>query len=171
PVNLPSPVTDCVKVQTADEMYQQVFTRIAEQDIFIGCAAVADYKVKEIAPQKIKKNDKQLALTLIKNPDIISEVATSENRPTLVVGFAAETENLLDNASTKLLRKNLDMICANDVGSLATGFGSEQNRILLLMRSSDEHIDSEQLPLASKKELSKQIVNIIAQRYNQKKSK
>ncbi|HFB65247.1 MAG TPA: bifunctional phosphopantothenoylcysteine decarboxylase/phosphopantothenate--cysteine ligase CoaBC [Aeromonadales bacterium] len=171
PVNLPSPVADCVKVQTADEMYQQVFARIAEQDIFIGCAAVADYKVKEIATQKIKKNDKQLALTLIKNPDIISEVATFENRPTLVVGFAAETENLLDNASAKLLRKNLDLICANDVGSLTTGFASDQNKILLLMRSSEEHIESEQLPLASKKELSKQIVNIIAQRYNQKKSK
>lgn len=171
PVNLTSPVADCVQVQTADEMYQQVFTRIAEQHIFIGCAAVADYKVKEIATQKIKKNDKQLALTLIKNPDIISEVATSENRPTLVVGFAAETENLLDNASAKLLRKNLDMICANDVGSVATGFGSEQNRILILSHSPGDQIDSEQLSLASKKELSKQIVNIIAQRYNQKKAK
>ena len=108
---------------------------------------------------------------MIKNPDIISEVATFENRPTLVVGFAAETENLLDNASAKLLRKNLDLICANDVGSLTTGFASDQNKILLLMRLSEEHIESEQLPLASKKDLSKQIVNIIAQRYNQKKSK
>ncbi len=168
PVNLKVPVKDCVQVQSAAQMYQQTMTRLAEQDIFIGCAAVADYRVKEIAPQKIKKTNQELVLTLVKNPDIITEVTTSENRPTLVVGFAAETEDLQKNASEKLQQKNLDMICANDVSSSATGFGSEQNQILLLTRHSSKEIQRELLELSSKKAQAKQIVKHIAQRYHKK---
>ncbi len=171
PVNLASPVANTKQVQTAEEMYQQTLAELAEQEIFIGCAAVADYKVKTIAPQKIKKKAQQLALTLIKTPDILFEVATSENRPTLVVGFAAETENLCENATDKLQRKKLDMICANDVSSVSTGFASDQNRILLLTRSHNDGLESLQLPLASKKELAKQIVKMIARQYHQRQLK
>ena len=109
---VPERVT-CLKVTSADEMLHLVLSRMQDVDIFIGVAAIADYRPAKEEKQKIKKHKNQIDLTLIKNPDIISEVASLPNRP-YIVGFAAETENILENGIEKLTRKNLDLLFAND---------------------------------------------------------
>ncbi len=147
-----------IMVESAREMQQQVMEQLDSQHIFVGCAAVSDYAVAEPASQKIKKSSDQLVLTLVKNPDIITEVASSEIRPKLVVGFAAETENVAENASLKLASKGLDMICANDVSAEDTGFGSDLNRLILVTAS-----EQQLLELASKTKQAEQIVEKITQ--------
>ena len=117
---VPERVT-CLKVTTADEMLHLVLSRMQDVDIFIGVAAIADYRPAKEEKQKIKKHKNQIDLTLIKNPDIISEVASLPNRP-YIVGFAAETENILENGIEKLTRKNLDLLFANDATET---FGSD----------------------------------------------
>jgi len=103
-------------VNTAQEMFEAVKTSLESIDVFIGCSAVADYRVKNYSSQKIKKSNFQnLTLELEKNPDIIEFVGTASNRPALVIGFCAESENLLENAKQKLLNKNCDLIVANDI--------------------------------------------------------
>jgi phosphopantothenoylcysteine decarboxylase/phosphopantothenate--cysteine ligase len=138
-------------------MYQQVMQQLQTHQVFVGCAAVSDYRVEQPEAQKIKKNSDQLVLTLVKNPDIISKVASSEFRPKLVVGFAAETENLHNNAQSKLEQKQLDLICANDVSQKMTGFGSDLNQILLLTKESQQLLE-----LASKKQQAEKIVKKVA---------
>ncbi len=117
---VPERVT-CLKVTSADEMLHLVLSRMQDVDIFIGVAAIADYRPAKEEKQKIKKHKNQIDLTLIKNPDIISEVASLPNRP-YIVGFAAETENILENGVEKLTRKNLDLLFANDATET---FGSD----------------------------------------------
>lgn len=117
---VPERVT-CLKVTSADEMLHLVLSRMQDVDIFIGVAAIADYRPAKEEKQKIKKHKNQIDLTLIKNPDIISEVASLPNRP-YIVGFAAETENILENGIEKLTRKNLDLLFANDATET---FGSD----------------------------------------------
>ncbi len=134
PVTLDPPAgVERVMVSTAVDMHQavQACLQQARVDWFVGCAAVADYRPAEVAPQKIKKGDHELALTLVRNPDIISEVARSSLRPARVVGFAAETEQVEGHALKKLTAKGLDWICANRVGQ-GMGFARDDNRILLL---------------------------------------
>jgi phosphopantothenoylcysteine decarboxylase/phosphopantothenate--cysteine ligase len=127
-----------IMVESANQMQSAVNNHLKGQDIFVGCAAVADYHVLNPASEKLKKSDQQLVLTLEKNPDIIIEVASSEIRPKLVIGFAAETENVIQNATSKLHKKGLDMICANDVSGQNTGFGSEFNQLILITSDSQE---------------------------------
>ena len=114
PVNLPTPESvKRIDVISAAQMLAATHEAMADCDVFIGVAAVADYRPAEIAAQKIKKSDKQMQLTLIKNPDIISEVAQLEEKP-FVVGFAAETNDIVSNGKDKLKRKGLDMLFANN---------------------------------------------------------
>ena len=114
PVNLPTPESvKRIDVISAAQMLAATHEAIADCDVFIGVAAVADYRPAEIAAQKIKKSDEQMQLTLIKNPDIISEVAQLEEKP-FVVGFAAETNDIVSNGKDKLKRKGLDMLFANN---------------------------------------------------------
>ena len=114
PVNLPTPESvKRIDVISAVQMLAATHEAIADCDVFIGVAAVADYRPAEIAAQKIKKSDEQMQLTLIKNPDIISEVAQLEEKP-FVVGFAAETNDIVSNGKDKLKRKGLDMLFANN---------------------------------------------------------
>ena len=114
PVNLNTPekVTR-VDVITANEMLAACLAAIADADVFIGVAAVADYRPQQIANDKIKKDADQIQLTLVKNPDIIREIAKLASRP-LVVGFAAETSNIVANGEKKLANKGLDLLFAND---------------------------------------------------------
>lgn len=114
PVQLPTPegVTR-IDVESAQQMLAAVMEQVIDADVFIGVAAVADYRPESIASDKIKKTSETLQLTLVKNPDIIREVAQLEQRP-LVVGFAAETENIVANGEQKLAAKNLDLLFAND---------------------------------------------------------
>jgi len=116
PVSLDSPAgVNCIPVTSALEMRDAVIEQVSGVDIFIACAAVADYRVADVATQKIKKSGNRMQLELIPNPDIVREVTALENRP-FTMGFAAETENLEKNALEKLKRKKLDMIAANQVG-------------------------------------------------------
>ncbi len=137
-------------VESAREMRQLVQERFPACDIVIKAAAVADYRVKNVSDQKIKKNDAELTLVLEKNPDILKELGEMKQPHQTLVGFAAETQNLLQYAKGKLEKKNLDMIVANDVSKPQAGFNVNTNIIKLL-----KHDGSiEELPLMSKKELA-----------------
>ena len=132
PVNLETPSRlRRINVISAEQMREQVMQHVDTADIFISVAAVADYRPVQVASQKIKKNDEQTTITLVRNPDILAQVAASPNRP-FTVGFAAETENLVDNAYNKLKAKNVDMIVANDVAGNEDVFDSEDNAVTLL---------------------------------------
>ena len=137
PVSLPTPAgVSRIDVVTAAEMHTAVMTRVADCDVFIGCAAVADYRAADIAPQKIKKTGETLALHLVRNPDIIAAVAAHRPRP-FTVGFAAETDDLLVHARQKLERKGLDLVIANDVSRSDIGFGSDHNEVQVVSITGD----------------------------------
>ncbi len=129
PVNLPDPPgMEVVRVTTAHEMAQAVLDRVADAEIIVKTAAVSDYRPREIATHKIKKGDAEETLILEQNPDILREIgARKGNR--FLVGFAAETRDLRENASQKLRKKNLDMIVGNVITEAGAGFGSEDNRV------------------------------------------
>lgn len=126
PVNLTTPQgVRRINVISADDMLEQSLKHI-KSDIFIATAAVADYKVAEIAQQKIKKTGDTLQLNFVKNPDIVSTIAKQSERP-FIVGFAAETQNIEEYANGKLVNKKLDMIACNDVSRTDIGFGADDN--------------------------------------------
>lgn len=141
PTNIAPPIqVDTLFVNTALEMYDKVMTHIAGQDIFIATAAVSDYRVAEQADEKIKKTDDTMTLNLVKNPDILQGVATLAKRP-LCIGFAAETENVLENGKQKLQAKNLDMVCVNDVSQSDIGFDSDHNQLTLITQEDILRLD------------------------------
>lgn len=150
-----------IQVETAVEMQQAVLSHVGTTDIFIGCAAVADYRFDKPANLKIKKQHDSMQLTLLKNPDILAEVSALPDPP-FTVGFAAETDNLLQNAREKLLRKNLDLIAANQVGK-QQGYEQDDNALTVIWRDGQQD-----LPQAGKDKLARNLLRIIAQRYLQK---
>ena len=166
PVNLTTPQNvSRIDVISAQQMAEQAVGFAQKNAIFIGCAAVADYRVEQVAEQKIKKtgDNDELTLKLVKNPDIIATVAhLTQNRP-FVVGFAAETQNVADYAKDKLQRKNLDLICANDVSG-GQVFGQDQNTLHLFWKNGEKI-----LPLAEKGKLAEALVTEIVTRYKDKK--
>ncbi|MDD6910688.1 bifunctional phosphopantothenoylcysteine decarboxylase/phosphopantothenate--cysteine ligase CoaBC [Actinobacillus minor] len=165
PVNLATPQNvSRIDVISAQQMAEQAVSLAQKNAIFIGCAAVADYRVDQVAEQKIKKtgDNDELTLKLVKNPDIIATVAhLTQNRP-FVVGFAAETQNVADYAKDKLQRKNLDLICANDVSG-GQVFGQDQNSLHLFWQNGEKI-----LPLAEKGKLAEGLVEEIQKRYKEK---
>jgi len=137
PVSLPTPEgVNRVDVSSAEEMLAAVMENIATADVFVGVAAVSDYRPEKVAIAKIKKHDDTLELKLVKNPDIIREVAQLDSRP-LVVGFAAETESIVENGQKKLTDKKLDLLFANDAtttfnsDSIAVTAISDQGQVAL----------------------------------------
>lgn len=166
PVNLATPVNVTrIDVESAVEMEQQAVRFAQKSAIFVGCAAVADYRMAEIAPQKIKKttDNDELILKLVKNPDIIANVANlTENRP-FTVGFAAETQDVANYAKDKLKRKNLDLICANDVSG-GQVFGQDQNALHLFWQNGEK-----MLPLADKSKLAEALVHEIIEQFQHDK--
>ncbi len=158
PVSLPTPAgTTRVDVTTAQQMHDAVTRHLDACDIFIGVAAVADFRPNESAAQKIKKNaEAGLSLDLVQNPDIIAAVARSNVRP-IVVGFAAETQDALANARTKLVRKALDMIVVNDVSDQRIGFNSDDNAVTIITIDGEERID-----IGSKTEIARAIIDRVA---------
>ena len=145
PVQLATPVgVKRVDVSSAQQMFDAALAHATHSDIFIGCAAVADYRVANIATEKMKKQaDTALELKLVQNPDIIASVAAlSQNRP-FTVGFAAETQNVLQYAKDKLARKKLDLICANDVSNPQLGFNSDDNAVTLLWHSGEQALPAQ----------------------------
>jgi phosphopantothenoylcysteine decarboxylase/phosphopantothenate--cysteine ligase len=134
PTSLQPPYgVDCVHVKTAEEMREAVLGRRAGCHVIIKAAAVSDYRPKETAEQKIKKGAETLSMELEQNPDILAELGkTKDAYPCLLVGFAAETEDLLTHARQKLEAKNLDMIVANDVSRKDAGFEAETNTVKMI---------------------------------------
>ncbi|MDJ0806609.1 MAG: bifunctional phosphopantothenoylcysteine decarboxylase/phosphopantothenate--cysteine ligase CoaBC [Gammaproteobacteria bacterium] len=160
PVVLPTPVgVERVDVETATQMQGAVMARVETCDIFIGVAAVADYRPLAPAPQKIKKTSASVNLELVANPDILAEVAALEQGP-FTVGFAAETEGLEAYAEAKRISKGVDLIAANHVGSEKGGFESDENALLLLWDGGREA-----LPMMSKIKLAEQLGAVITKRY------
>ncbi|WP_316369175.1 bifunctional phosphopantothenoylcysteine decarboxylase/phosphopantothenate--cysteine ligase CoaBC [Candidatus Thiodiazotropha sp. CDECU1] len=155
----PSKITT-IQVETAAEMYSSVMAHVDNCDIFIAVAAVADYRPNHIASNKIKKNKEILALELVKNPDILAEVA-AKNDPPFTVGFAAETDQVEQYADEKRRRKQLDMIAANRVGSRVGGFESDQNALLLLWQDGRE-----ELPMMEKSYLAQRLAERIAKQFH-----
>jgi len=136
PVSLSSnPKAKLISINSADELLNEAYKAMESSDIFISCAAVADYKPLNSHDNKIKKNkDEMLDITLTKNPDILSSI--SEKYPDkFIVGFAAETENVEDNAKDKLINKNLNMIVANDVSDTSIGFDSDNNEVMIITQN------------------------------------
>ena len=164
PSNLPQPAgVHFINVTGAKEMHDEVMRQIDNADIFIAAAAVADYRPVEYADNKIKKSSDELEIKLVKNPDILADVANTSNPP-FCVGFAAETQNLEDNARLKLTKKKLDMIVANYVGKTNSGndfgFNSDKNAVTVITRDA-----SINFPENTKKQLAKNIINLIAENY------
>ena len=163
PVSLPVPEHVAVeRVNSALEMLASSERLLPECDIYIACAAVADYRPADVQTQKIKKGPEAVSLQLVKNPDIVATVAASEQRP-FTVGFAAETREVVDYARGKLERKGLDMIVANDVSDGSIGFNSDHNEVTVLWPGGEQVLEK-----ADKAALARQIVSLIAARLGQK---
>ncbi|GIC77421.1 bifunctional phosphopantothenoylcysteine decarboxylase/phosphopantothenate--cysteine ligase CoaBC [Moritella sp. F3] len=162
PVALAAPIScKLVKVTSALDMHAAVMADIQQQDIFIACAAVADYRPESVAEQKIKKtNSDEMVVRMIKNPDIVASVAALENSP-FTVGFAAETQDVEHYARDKMQRKNLAMIAANDVAQSGQGFNAEDNALTVFWPQG-----SIQIALASKQDVAAQLLQLIATQFN-----
>ncbi|BBL57021.1 bifunctional phosphopantothenoylcysteine decarboxylase/phosphopantothenate--cysteine ligase CoaBC [Methylomonas koyamae] len=164
PVQLPAPTgAELVEVETALQMHEAVLKACRNADVYIGAAAVADYRAKQIAAHKLKKAETGAdVIQLEKNPDIVADVAALQPKP-WVVGFAAETEDLENYALGKLRSKNLDMIAANWVGRAEGGFDSERNALQVFWRDGRKALE-----MADKTSLAVQLLQLIAERMHEK---
>lgn len=142
-----------IQIQTADEMMKQLKDIFPTTDVLIMAAAVADFKPVHVADQKIKKNDDEdiFTIKLTKNPDILQAIAATKTKHQFVVGFAAETQNLLENAEKKLSKKNADVILANNVAQVGAGFNVDTNKVTLLQKGQKPLV----WPLMSKEDVAR----------------
>jgi phosphopantothenoylcysteine decarboxylase/phosphopantothenate--cysteine ligase len=147
-----------IRALSADEMDQAVALESRDASVFIGAAAIADYRPAQRAEQKIKKTKESVTLTLERTPDVLANVAASRTNGLLVVGFAAETENVIANARQKLQSKKLDAIVANDVTRQDSGFDSRTNAITIITAQNDTPLE---LPTLSKSEAANRILDVI----------
>jgi phosphopantothenoylcysteine decarboxylase / phosphopantothenate---cysteine ligase len=157
-----------LKAESAEEMSAAVQTEMPGKTVFIGAAAVVDYRPLQVADQKMKKTDSEITLSLRRTPDILSQVSTTRSEGVLVIGFAAETENVINNARQKLRTKNLDVIVANDVSRNDSGFDVGTNAITIL-RQDQETV--EELPLMSKLDAAHRILDTIVSLRQKERSK
>jgi phosphopantothenoylcysteine decarboxylase/phosphopantothenate--cysteine ligase len=167
PVCLPTPERlTRIDIETAAEMLAAVESKLGECDIFISTAAVADYRPAQMAEQKLKKSDEVISLELARTEDVLAMVAARDEAP-FTVGFAAETENIIENAQGKLQAKGLDMIAANKIGKTGSGeplgVESEDNALRVFWPGGEQD-----LPRAHKSQLARQLVALIGQRYHEK---
>lgn len=157
PTALPDPPRcERVNVRSAEQMLRAVLDRVEQCDVYIGAAAVADYRPVAPRPAKIKKSAEAMEIKLVRNPDILGTLAERSRRPFLV-GFAAETDDVLHYARGKLEAKHLDMIAANQVGMPGSGFDSEHNELTLLLPNGGELA----LPRGSKRELARLLLEAV----------
>ncbi|TVO35975.1 bifunctional phosphopantothenoylcysteine decarboxylase/phosphopantothenate--cysteine ligase CoaBC [Vibrio algivorus] len=165
PVALPTPANVTrIDVESAEQMHKVAMEHAIINNIFISCAAVADYRPSNVASQKIKKmsDNDHMQINMVKNPDIVASVAALTKQRPFTVGFAAETQDVEQYARGKLKKKNLDLICANDVSVAGLGFNSNDNALHLYWNGGEQA-----LATASKTQLAKQLLNIIAEQFNQ----
>jgi len=166
PVSLPAPPgVERIMVESALEMEREVLARVAGSEIFVGCAAVADYRAEAPALDKIKKGQEVLELHLVRNPDILAGVAALPDAP-FTLGFAAETRQVEAYAAGKLRDKGLDMIAANRVGGPRGGFESSDNALIVLWPDGRR-----ELPMLPKAELARRLAEMVAERYHVAKAK
>ena len=163
PTNLkPNDNLKLIKVKTGEEMYEKTM-ELLPCDLAIFTAAVSDFKVKKFNKEKIKKNKDQ-SFNLDLNPDILELVSKSNKKPKIVVGFAAESENLFDNARSKLEKKGCDLIVANDVSNNEIGFESDFNEVHLFYK--DKNIDDEKIPKNFKSVIADELIKKITNKFN-----
>ena len=151
-----------IKVKTGEEMYEKTM-ELLPCDLAIFTAAVSDFKIKKFNKEKIKKN-KDLSFDLDLNPDILELISKSNKKPRIVVGFAAESENLFDNARSKLEKKGCDLIVANDVSNNEIGFESDFNEVHLFYK--DKNIDDEKIPKNFKSVIADELIKKITNKFN-----
>lgn len=164
PVSINPPLgANLIKVESADEMLQAVQNNLEKTDLLVMTAAVSDYKVLEQSEEKIKKSSDNLTIELVKNPDILKWAGENSREGQVLVGFAMETENLLENAREKLIKKNVDLIIANSLKDEGAGFGTDTNLASII---SKEDIDS--LALMSKYDLAEIILDRALEIYKEK---
>jgi phosphopantothenoylcysteine decarboxylase/phosphopantothenate--cysteine ligase len=155
PVNLnPPPGAKVISILTSDEMHDAVRDHLLDCDVLVMCAAVADYKPANVSAQKIKKRQAPLSLELIPTRDILASVAKPD-RQFLLVGFAAETNNLEEYAQKKLREKNCDLIVANNV---LTGIDSDENEVTIFSRTGEQH----KISRAPKKSIARELVKLFS---------
>ena len=144
--------------ETAQEMSDIVDKKLPEMDCVIMAAAVSDYKVKNYSEQKIKKTDSDtMSIELVKNPDILKQISAEKNSNQLVIGFCAESENLIENAKKKIQAKGCDLIIANDISRKDIGFNSNENEVYII----DKNLNEKKLDKDTKQNISKDILNYI----------
>ena len=157
PVNLEPPGNaKVISVSTSDEMFEAVHRYADECDICVLCAAVADYKPANVSSTKIKKHGTKFSLELIPTCDILDSLGHQQDRPFVLVGFAAETDHVEENAAKKLRAKNCDIIVANDVSGADSGMESDANEVIILFRNGE----SENIFRAPKKIIARELVKI-----------
>ena len=162
PVNLdPPPFVEVVDVVTAEDMFQAVTSRASKQDIIIKAAAVADYRPSVVASEKVKKKDGEMSIALERTKDILAYLGEHKREGQFLCGFSMETENMLENSVAKLVKKNLDMIVANNLKVEGAGFGTNTNIVTVITRKGGE-----QLPLMSKDDVADQLLDAILKERN-----
>lgn len=158
PVNLSPPKGAKVyNVTSATEMYNHAIELAPEMDVIIMTAAVSDYRPEQLSPRKLKKTENILTMTLVPNPDILAEIGKNKKPDQIIVGFAAETDNLVKHATQKLIKKNLDLIVVNDVTKPDSGFCVDTNRVKIIYR----HGGIVEFPCLPKEELAESLLDII----------
>jgi phosphopantothenoylcysteine decarboxylase/phosphopantothenate--cysteine ligase len=158
PVNLSAPnSTRFVSINTSDEMFDAVQQAVRDCDVLVMCAAVADYKPAKYSTQKLKKKSVALSLDLVPTRDILATIG-KRDRSFLLVGFAAETEDLAANARKKLQEKNCDIIVANDVSTNESGMESAENEVMIFFRNGE----TKKILRAPKKNIARELVKIIS---------
>ncbi len=157
-INL-NPKATAISAMSAEQMYQAVMSNIAGQDIFIACAAVSDYCIKNVEKNKIKKLNENLILELTPTKDILKKVCQLTQKP-ICIGFAAETQNLTENAKNKLKNKGCDAIILNDVSKPDFGFKSDKNEVLFLTTKNSQKIEKN-----SKQKIARKIIDVLTEKF------
>lgn len=164
--NLTAPVgVELVAIKSAQDMYEAVTSRANEQNIIIKAAAVADYRPATVADQKLKKKDDDMSIALERTKDILAYLGEHKQEGQVLCGFAMETEQMVEHAKAKLVKKNLDLIAANNVKVAGAGFGTDTNVVTLITRD-----EIRELELMSKEEVSMQLTDEVLRIYREKQA-
>jgi phosphopantothenoylcysteine decarboxylase/phosphopantothenate--cysteine ligase len=152
----PPPFVDVVDVTSAEDMYNAVIERSDVQDIIIKSAAVADYRPVNVSDEKIKKSDTDMSIQLERTKDILKKLGETKKENQFICGFSMETQNMLENSRTKLKKKNIDMIVANNLKDAGAGFNADTNKVTVITRDNETEYD-----LMSKDEVAERLLNDI----------
>ena len=149
---------EIIQVISAEEMYQAVMKQIDNQDLFISCAAVADFRPKKVSKNKIKKNNPSMTIELIRNRDILASVCQLKKKP-ICIGFAAETENHIINANNKLIKKQCDAIILNDISQTEIGLNADENEVHLITKNRTKKIEKNTKQIVAEKIIDELVNN------------